>query len=100
MDVLKDVLSITGGVLGALAFFWKLSDVLISYFQLDVKVSDATVLATVENKGLVAKRVHYAALLIGPEQELPKITMTALAQELAGEDAPAEPIRFLAARRP
>jgi hypothetical protein len=74
----KDIIGVIGGVLGAVAFFWKIGDALIAYLHIDLKLekvssadgsSDMTALATIENKGSIAKPLHYAALLIGPEGE-------------------------------
>jgi hypothetical protein len=77
MDTLKDTIGILGGTLGAVAFLWKIWDTFSAYVRLDIKAegvdnaiasdSAVTVLTAIENQGLMPKKVHYAALLIGPE---------------------------------
>jgi hypothetical protein len=93
---LKDIVSLIGGVLGAVAFFWRVWDVITSHIRLELEVkrdgtSDrgvVTALLTAENQGLTPKRIDYAALLIGP-LELP---LTSLASNIATLiDAPPSP---------
>lgn len=84
---IKDLLTITGGVLGAIAFVWRVWDALISHVKLDLSVApvndlpldsprNATVSVTIENQAITPKRITYAALLIGPAtQPLPDLTL-------------------------
>jgi len=75
MDAIKDLLGVVGGLLGAIAFFWKLWDTFGAHVRLDVEVEPPakggggppTVAATIENQGFVPKAVHYAALVVAPE---------------------------------
>ncbi len=72
---IKDVLTIVGGALGAVAFFWRLWDSAVSYVNLDMEIEEVgnaelntmTAALTLENSGTTPKRVRYAALLIGPD---------------------------------
>lgn len=80
---LKDVVSIIGGILGTLAFIWRVWDVVASHIRIELEIqaegsSDGrvvTALLTIENQGLTPKRVSYAALLVGPH-ELPLSELT------------------------
>ena len=71
---MNEILQLIGGVLGVIAFFWKVWDSFNSYIYLDLEVSQditgfLTAKTTVENKGLWPKPLEYAFLLIGKETE-------------------------------
>lgn len=76
MDI-KLVLSIVGGTLGAITFFWKLLEELLSHVTIDIKVDSlswvskdkATALVTITNSGKIPKRINYAVLLLTNEEE-------------------------------
>ncbi|MHC5673973.1 hypothetical protein [Nostoc sp.] len=73
---IKDLLTIIGGVLGAVAFVWKVRDTSSSYIYIDLEVGNSVneyclIKATVENKGFSKKRIDNALLLLGPEDEPP-----------------------------
>jgi len=77
MSTIAPVIGVVGGLLGAGAFFWRLVGSLLAYLHLDLTVeyigTDGhripTARVTVENKGRLGKRIHYAALVIGPHDE-------------------------------
>lgn len=85
MCTIIDIVGLIGGLLGIVAFIWRVRDQLQSYLHLalhveyDKRGGVATALATVENKGTRRKNLDYALLLIGPESESPIKT----AQEIA-----------------
>jgi hypothetical protein len=74
---MSEALQLIGGVLGVLAFFWKVWDSFNSYIHLDLEVSQdmtglLTAKTTIENKGLWPKPLDYAFLLISKEEESPQ----------------------------
>lgn len=85
MDTIIDIVGLIGGLLGIIAFLWRVTDQFQSYLHLALHVKYdkgsgiVTALATVENKGTRRKNLDYALLLIGPELESPIKT----AQEIA-----------------
>jgi hypothetical protein len=89
---LKDIFSIVTGVLGTLAFLWKVWDTITSHTQIDLEIqaldpdasSSLTALLSVENNGLTPKRIDYAALMFGPSN----ITLRDMAQLIAGRLSP------------
>jgi len=76
------LVAIIGSVLGAIAFFWKVTDAFANYLHidLDLSIEEGFLIArtTVENKGTWSKRITNALLLVGPESEGPLDTATAL----------------------
>lgn len=71
----KDLFTIVGSIAGMVAlfwnFYWTISNAQNSYLQLALDVrsvnrANATVLATIENKGELSKKIDYAALVISP----------------------------------
>ena len=87
VDIIAKVLGVVGGILGAVAFGWKVWDAFQSYLYLDLAVEKpeagfALAKTTVENKSLSAKRIDYAILLVGPESESPIDTFNSLAPAL------------------
>ena len=71
-----DGVKLIGGLAGLLALAWRGFDEISSYLRISVEVDAsqigwATVLTTVENRGLRAKSISWAFLLIGPEGEDP-----------------------------
>lgn len=91
MPEFKEIIGIIGGVLGAIAFFWKIGDAIVAYLHLDLKIEDVsladgstavTALTTIENKGSIAKPLHYAVLLIMPEAEDYNAAAKALSDEI------------------
>lgn len=71
-----ETIKLVGGILGIIAFVWKLLDAAVSYLYMDLSVEDKNgecVIAkmSVENKGFFPKYIRYAFLLIGPESENP-----------------------------
>lgn len=70
-----EALKIIGGVLGVLAFAWKVWDLFQSYLHigLTVEINGDFLFArtTIENKSLMPKRIDNALLLVGPESESP-----------------------------
>jgi hypothetical protein len=74
---MNETLQLVGGVLGIIAFLWKVWDSFNSYIYLDLQVSQdtdgfVTAKTTIENKGLWSKPLDYAFLLIGKEEENPQ----------------------------
>lgn len=86
LNATKTLIAIVGGILGAIAFFWRLFDAFANYLQidLDLSVENGFVIArtSVENKGVWSKRITNALLLIGPESEEPISTAQALFPKL------------------
>ncbi|WP_299079183.1 hypothetical protein [uncultured Paraglaciecola sp.] len=81
MDI--ESLKIVGGILGVVAFFWKVSDTLVSYVNLNVEVKTEpneflTVKVSIENKSPTRKVLTNAILLISPEEENPILTFNNL----------------------
>jgi hypothetical protein len=80
-----DVVKLVGGLAGLIALLWRAADEIRSYLRISVEVSAphegwATVLTTVDNKGLRPKSISWAFLIIGPEEEDPiKTAKTLLA---------------------
>jgi hypothetical protein len=75
---MNETLQLVGGVLGVIAFFWKVWDSFNSYIYLHLELSQdkdgfLTAKTTIENKGLWSKSLDYAFLLIGREEENPQI---------------------------
>lgn len=111
MDAIKDLLGIVGGLLGAIAFFWKLWDTFSAYVRIDVEVERPgkgddgapTIVATVENQGFVPKRVDYATLVIAPERTGLEAAAAALRPHLGAEGTDgadgASPLAALFGRR-
>lgn len=89
MEGLVEWLGIIGGLLGILAFLWKVWDSATSYLHISVEVLKAdaviSVKTVVENKGLVPKSLDYAAILIGPENENPVETAKSIAKHIGGD---------------
>lgn len=76
MELYVEGLKITGAIFGLIAFFWKLWDFLwahvFSHLQLQLEVSPLStklmkISTEIENKGSIARKVHFAFLLISPE---------------------------------
>jgi hypothetical protein len=71
---LKDTFSIVSGVLGTIAFLWRVWDTITSHTQIDMEIqalapdapASLTALLSIENKGLTPKRIDYAVLMFGP----------------------------------
>ncbi|MFD4529479.1 hypothetical protein ACFWP7_37360 [Streptomyces sp. NPDC058470] len=92
MSDTASLVGIVGGGLGALAFLWRFLESLLAYLHLDLAVEVVegvdgsrlpTAVVTVENKGRLGKRIHYAALLVGPPRE----TIGEIAAHFVGSDA-------------
>jgi len=71
-----DGVKLIGGLAGLVALVWRGFDEISSYLRISVEVDAsqvgwATALTTVENRGLRAKSISWAFLLIGPEGEDP-----------------------------
>jgi hypothetical protein len=69
-------LALIGAALGSAAFVWRLFDALLGHLHLDIEVQSVseyadrkTAVATLDNRGALARRTHYVAVLIGPESE-------------------------------
>lgn len=102
--VLKDALTIVGGVLGAVAFAWRLIDLRrkFLYVELTVSTDNGLVVAKtmVENKSERAKSISNSLLLVGPEHESPIDTANALLNradcplDRRRDEAPKVPIEF------
>ena len=80
---MRDTLTTIGSLLGILAFVWKLWDAFSAYLHIRLEVrleghGQVNARTTVENKGVFAKRVDNAVILIGPEAESPIDTFNAL----------------------
>ena len=95
-----------GGILGIIAFLWKIWDVVSSYLHISVQVSKtenmASVKTQVQNKSLRGKSLTKALLLIGPENEDPLETANYISKEI-GQGIDFEytnDIEFLQARVP
>jgi hypothetical protein len=90
MDTFGNTLSKIGAVLGIIAFFWNVLDAFANYLHIDLAIEQhklnskryVTALATVENTGRLAKRIDYALLLIGPEDETPVATAKHIAKQI------------------
>jgi len=84
---LEEAIKLIGGILGIIAFFWKIADEFFSYLHIAVKAEKdnqgiVTALATVENKSRRRKNIAYALILIGPEDESPVETAGMLATKI------------------
>ena len=95
MPDFKEIIGIIGGVLGAIAFFWKIGDAIVAYLHLDLKIEEinsaddltaVTALTTIENKGSLAKPLHYAVLLITPEGEDYESSAKAIVGEICTDE--------------
>lgn len=87
------VFQVVGGVLGIFAFLWNLAGYIwtyiLSHLQIDiscekVKIGDKQklkVTAIVENKGVIAKKIDFAFLLIAPENESFKNSLMQIARQ-------------------
>jgi hypothetical protein len=81
-----EIISIVGCVLGILTFLWRLYDEFFnSYLHIDIQADQSsteniTVLTRVINKGLRKKKISYAVLVLGPQEENPAQTVAALTQ--------------------
>ena len=90
MDTLGNTLSMIGAALGVIAFFWNVINAFANYLHIDLAVeqkelnskSYITALATVDNKGSLSKRIEYASVLIGPEDEGPVATAKHIAKQM------------------
>ncbi|MBE9594839.1 MAG: hypothetical protein IMF19_15315 [Proteobacteria bacterium] len=90
MIEIVEIFKIIGVFLGVIAFFWKIFDLFGSYLRINLEVKQegtgssrsVSALTTVDNKGFLSKRIDYAGLLIGPEDEDPVITAKHIAKEL------------------
>ena len=65
-----------GGLLGVLAFLWRVWDYHVGYLHIDLHIdamdrNGLCARTTVENKSLRRKRIENAILLVGPESEDP-----------------------------
>jgi hypothetical protein len=83
---MEEAIKLIGGILGIVAFSWKIIDEFGSYLRIAVKAEKdnqgiLTALATVENKGIRRKKITYALVLVGPESENPVKTAAMLATE-------------------
>jgi len=71
-----ETLKIVGAILGIIAFSWKVWEYLLSFLHIGLSIDSKdgrTVSARtlVETKGMKAKRIDNAVLLVGPENESP-----------------------------
>ena len=71
---LKDLFTLTGAILGVIAFFWRVRDYYRSYlhFALRVDLNEngfLSAMTEVENKSISKKDLSNALLLVGPEHE-------------------------------
>jgi len=87
MKNLLEFIKILGGLAGFAALIWRFVDEFGTYLRISVEVSDSengliSVLTTVDNKGNRRKNIAYTFLLVGPENESPVDTATALLKEL------------------
>jgi len=78
LETTAAVVGIVGGLLGATALLWRVLESFLAYLNLEMTVEQieavgggrvTTALIGVDNRGRVAKHVHYAALLVGPAGE-------------------------------
>lgn len=100
-EKIKMIFQVVGGILGILAFLWNLTGYIwtyiLSHLQIDIsnekiKIEDKEklkVTTTVENKGSIAKKIDFAFLLIAPDSESFKSSLTKIAKQtgLTDEDA-------------
>lgn len=78
----KDGVTIVGGILGAIAFLWRVFDARKRFLHVELTVSqengNAIAETIVENKGSQSKVIDNSLLLVGPENENPIDTAKAL----------------------
>ena len=84
-DYIFEIIKIGGGFAGFVALCWLIIDEFGSYLRISVNVTQPengwiTVQSSVENKGLRAKKISYACLIVGPEDEGPIDTARILAK--------------------
>src|ERR1700740_3074345 len=84
MKTLLGVLSVGGGVLGIIAFGWRVLDEFGSYLFLGIEIRTdvpgyAVAVVRVENPGRRKKSLNAAFLLIGPFAEDPVLTYNKIA---------------------
>ena len=70
-----------GAVSGIVAFLWRIYDHHVSYLHIELRVdlkcgNYLTALTVVENRRLGRKKIKNALLLVGPEDEDPRDTMS------------------------
>lgn len=77
---LKDYLAIVGGILGSIAFVWRIWDLAVSHLELDLRVDYEDVPrgssrkepifeVSIRNPGVATKKISFAVLLIGSESD-------------------------------
>lgn len=84
---LKDILTILGGVLGAIAFVWRLWDAVASHLELELQIAQCgprgrevqAALVKIGNSSPARKHISYAALFIGSIDS----SLTSLAADIA-----------------
>ena len=88
MENVATVIGIVGGILGFIAFIWQTVLAIIAHLHISLKIEKAisdsypyTALVTIENKGVLRKRLDYALLLIAPENEFFQDTFKNLAYD-------------------
>ena len=74
MDEFLDYVKIIGGILGIIAFFWKVIDSLNSYLQISIKIEEdkngeLSIRTAISNKSVLPKDIKNAFVIISPENE-------------------------------